>query len=131
MNRETEYRGKTIDGNRWVYGDIRHYKNGRVKIYDERIEFGTGAVNGFGFEVIPFTIGQYIGWKDRNNKKGYKDDLYTDRLGWMWRIGWNDFYGQWMLFDTEDDSDWHEINAEEFGYGEITRSIHDTEEQAK
>jgi len=80
-------------------------------------------------EVIPSTVGEWIGWKDRNNRKGYEDDLYTNRPGRMWRIGWNDFYGEWDLFDKDDDSHWEQTDEEEFERGEITGTIHDQKEQ--
>lgn len=72
---EIEFRGKNKHTQQWVYGDLLH-KGGKSYIgywvEDDDSPSGDGYIE---CEVIPETIGQYIGIKDIHGKKVFRGDI--------------------------------------------------------
>jgi len=77
MTREIKFRGKRKDNGEWVYGDLIHTSPTDMSI----VECGYFTVKS-SYEVIPETVGQSTGLKDKNGKKIFEGDvcrvLYTD-----------------------------------------------------
>lgn len=140
MNREIEFRGKRVDTGEWVYGFYR--KNTFYnKLGDEPKEIYTkhfiGSFSNLELfdnifeqvEVIPETIGQFIGQFVFNEQKIYEGDIlkylnpyskkwYEHIVKWDWRLS---CFG---LFEKNNEwckeSDWLKIEI-----AEITNNIHD------
>ena len=70
MTREIKFRGKRLDNGEWVEGSLISFQ-GRYSI----CVFEKPEVPGICNPVIPATVGQYTGLKDKNDTEIYEGDI--------------------------------------------------------
>jgi hypothetical protein len=76
--RPIEFRGLRSDGQGWVYGDLVHDAfDGTSKM----IPVGIRNKNSYPIEVLPETVGQFIGVTDKNKVKVFEGDKVVNLEG--------------------------------------------------
>lgn len=120
--REILFRGKRIDNGEWVYGNLNYGTIEIENIQDTYFisDFDVNPWDKKFYKVIPESIGQYTGLKDKNGQKVFEGDI----VRWDERE-WGGTYYELVEWDYDlldaRKNDWHE-------YCEVIGNIHDNPE---
>lgn len=85
--REILFRGKRKDNGEWVYGKVVSFWD-KTLIVPKSTNTCHKAEVIPGYEVIPETVGQYIGRDDKNGEKIFEGDIVKTKFGRLCIVVW-------------------------------------------
>jgi len=118
--REIEFRGWNKKTAKWHHGNLLRYANGINTILHPR-----GSETG----VEPETVGQYVGFTDRNGRRIYEGDLLRgDTFDGLARVMWFTLRGKLVLRGRDFNKD---LWAYDGKMAEIVGNVHDNLDMAR
>lgn len=90
--REKLFRGKRADNGQWIEGDLIHKHWVSVDNFiDCAIRYLINGIYSYPTQVIPKTVGQFVGIRDKEGNKVFKGQIVKDRSGRIMEIVYHNF----------------------------------------
>ena len=130
--RDIIFRGKRIDNGEWVYGFLLFDEEQNEAYIAEYFEDKAAYLK----KVIPETVGQYTGLKDKNGKMIFEGDICQTK-GYKlieekpFEIVWNDYYSGWFWQDIEVSRETDTLTKTVAELTKVIGNIHDNPELLK
>lgn len=122
----------SLDKVTWVFGDLEVHRG------DNRVIIHTYHDDGSyyrQFDVVPSTVGQYTGMKDKNDVEIYEGDILssiTDDESDMGRVEYNEDFGKYIVVYNEYSGNWFDFEGTKGEFiahsCEVLGNIHDNPE---
>ena len=134
MNREIKFRGKREDNGEWVYG--YYVKANMDTHWIVQMNYLGQLLPHDTHEVLPETVGQYTGLKDKNGKEIYEGDIIQtegyEREYDTWLIRWNNLCYECVELPWDEENEPPNCyDLAEFGIVEVIGNIHENKVAAK
>lgn len=117
--REILFRGKRVDNGEWIQG---YYL----------VAAGMSFMSIFGVMsptvVIPETVGQYTGLKDKNGQKIFEGDVLKDTLGWVYEVQWDSDCSRFLGYHSKPRGDTYICYVGREPKSTVLGNIHDNPE---
>jgi len=119
MNRDILFRGKRADGTGWAYGDlIQHEGSCTIGYNFTYTDHQTGISENRYYEaaIIPETVGQYTGYKEKEGKMIFDGDILNppDSDYTYCVVRWNEKYAAFVIYGYYHPMYFNEGGGEEF-----------------
>lgn len=126
--REIKFRGKRVDNGKWIYGNLiidegKYYICLGINEHIKRDDYEVYMI-----EVIPETVGQYVGIEDKTKTEIFEGDILKDKWNTIYVVKYRNtgFY----IYRNNGRNGYSKI-ASWNGDKEVIGNIHDNPEMLK
>ena len=125
--REIEFRGKRTDIDEWTYGYyMKRFRESSKSVFDYILD-GNIEYSCKTFPVIPETVGQFTGLKDKNGAKIFDGDIIQYGKN-LYIVEYHVEIGATVCVRTNDVDHWPSFNVGTIKHTRVIGNIHDNPE---